>query len=106
LIPVPDPELEEYFPIEFLYSQKILQEHSMLQKRNFNEFKNKNKSDTAEGFELLMNEYKNESSLRPFKINDDKKTQFADSVNNLSETEFHGFEPLLNLLEKMIVGTN
>lgn len=103
-LPEPIPLVGKYCPIEFLYSKEILNSNNMLEKRNFNEFKNsyKNEATTPNEDEILNNEYQTENSLRAFKVRDSNKNKFAENLNTLNSGEFVGFNPLFDLVEKII----
>lgn len=103
-IPLGNPLLDKYCPIEYLYSKEVLEAHDMLELRNFQGFKAMYKSDSSNATEdtELNNEHTERSSLRVFKVRDDKKKIFSDSVQNLSKEEFAGFIPLLDLLDTII----
>lgn len=107
-LPVPDISIEEYCPIEYLYPMNILNENGMLEKRNFHEFKNSYKSETTttEKDNLLNEEYDKGTSLRVFKVNDSKKNKFSEDIEKLDPECFEGFNPLFNLLEKIIAYKN
>ncbi|MFQ9317153.1 AAA family ATPase [Dysgonomonas mossii] len=100
--------LDENCPIEFLYPKKILEANNILEKRNFGEFKNsfKNQASTPNDDKLLIDEYENGSTLRVFKVRDSYKNRFAENLNILSNNDFIGFNPLFDLLEKIIINNN
>lgn len=81
----------------------MLEKNNVLTKRNYNEFTNLIGFSTPEESNALSEEYKNETSLRPFKVNDDKKKPFSDAIQSFSEPEeFKGFKPTLELIAAII----
>jgi hypothetical protein len=102
-LPEPSAHLVKYCPIEFLYSKETLEKNDVLEKRNFNEFKNLYKSEapTPDEDALLNDEYRMESTLRVFKVKDSNKNRFAEIVKGLDSSSFIGFNLLLDLLEKI-----
>lgn len=90
---LPPHGLEKYCPVEYLYSKDILDSNNMLIKRkNYKDFTNLIGYSTPEESDMLSEEYKNETSLRPFKVNDDKKNTFSEVIQNFSDPEiFKGF---------------
>lgn len=102
-LPISDKNLNKYCPIEYLYTKETLANHDMLILRNFMEFKNLFQVEGAGLDEdtKLNEEYKDRNSLRAFKVNDNNKTIFSESANNFSPEDFAGFNPLLDLIEKI-----
>ncbi len=100
---IPPAGLEKYCPVEYLYAKDILNSNNLLTKRNYKEFSNLIGYSTPEESDMLSEEYKNESSLRPFKLNDDRKNSFSESVQSITEPEvFKGFVPTLELIASII----
>ena len=51
----------------------------------------------------LSEEYDKETSLRPFKVNDDNKNSFSESIQSISDPEvFKGFRPTIDLIASVI----
>ncbi|WP_066440514.1 AAA family ATPase [Chryseobacterium sp. CCH4-E10] len=101
-LPSNDNKLDKYCPIEYLYSKEILDKNDMLILRNFSEFKDMYKSDEIIEDQQLNTEYQECSTLRAFKVRDDNKTRFSESVKDLPKDQFTGFSPLLHLLDSII----
>lgn len=100
---MPPAGLENYCPVEYLYAKDILESNHMLIKRQYPEFSNMIGYSTPEESDMLSEEYKNESSLRPFKVNDDRKNSFSEFVKSITDPEvFTGFIPTLELLAAII----
>lgn len=100
---LPPVGLEYYCPVEYLYSKDVLVNNNVLTKRNYNEFTNLIGYSTPEESNQLSEEYKNETSLRPFKVNDDRKNIFSETVLQISDPEvFHGFKPTIDLIASII----
>lgn len=101
---IPPEGLDKYCPVEYLYSKDILDSNNMLIKRkNYKDFTNLIGYSTPEESDMLSEEYKNETSLRPFKVNDDKKNIFSEVVQSFSDPEiFKGFKPTLELIAAII----
>lgn len=99
----PEEWLENYCPVEYLYSRDILLENSVLTKRNINEFTNLIGFSSAEEMKKLSEEYDNETTLRPFKVNDDRKNAFSEAVQHISDPAvFEGFRPTIDLIASII----
>lgn len=99
----PPSGLEEYCPIEFLYPFDYLKSHGMLEKRNYNRYKDVFKGNSPEDDKAILCEYENESSLRPFKVSDCKKNEFAERIKQETNKElFLNFKPTVNLIKKII----
>lgn len=95
--------LEKYCPVEYLYPKDVLERNNVLTKRNFNEFTNLIGFSTPEESNRLSEEYENETSLRPFKVDDDKKNTFSTAVQSFSDPDmFKGFRPTLDLIAAII----
>lgn len=100
---LPPVGLEKYCPVEYLYSKDVLESNNVLTKRNYKEFTNLIGYSTPEESDRLSEEYKNETSLRPFKVNDDRKNSFSEAVQNFTDPEvFKGFRPTLDLIAAII----
>lgn len=100
---LPPTGLEKYCPVEYLYPKVVLDSNNALTKRNYIEFTHLIGYSTPEESEMLSEEYKNETSLRPFKMNDDKKHIFSDVVQGFTNPElFKGFKPTLELIAAII----
>lgn len=100
---LPPAGLEKYCPVEYLYSKDVLESNNVLSKRNYKEFTNLIGFTTPEESDALSEEYKNETSLRPFKVNDDKKNTFSETVQGFTDSEaFKGFKPTLELIAAII----
>ena len=100
---LPPAGLEKYCPVEYLYSKDVLESNNVLSKRNYKEFTNLIGFTTPEESDALSEEYKNETSLRPFKVNDDKKNIFSETVQGFTDSEvFKGFKPTLELIAAII----
>lgn len=95
--------LNRYCPIEFLYSYDYLKNHGMLEKRDFKEYQNLYKASTPEESTQLIEEYNNESGLRPYRIKDSNKDLFSQQCH--SETNpnvFSLFKPTLDVIKQII----
>ena len=91
--------LKEYCPIEFLYSKDFLDAHSMLVKRDYRDFQTLYKPTSPED----GSDYTDESTLRPFKVNDDRKNTFSETVQQISDPSvFKGFRPTIDLIDAII----
>ena len=100
---LPPHGLEKYCPVEFLYSKDILKTNNVLTKRNINEFINLMGFSNSDEMKKLSEDYDNEISLRPFKVNDDKKNTFSEVIQNFSDPKiFKGFKPTLELIAAII----
>jgi len=101
---LPPEGLDKYCPVEYLYSKEILDSNDMLIKRkNYKDFTNLIGYSTPEESDMLSEEYKNETTLRPFKVNDDKKNTFSEVVQSFSDPEvFKGFKPTFELIAAII----
>jgi len=100
---IPPKGLEKYCPVEFLYSKNILVDNNVLTKRKLNEFTNLSGFSSTEEMKKLTEEYETESSLRPFKVNDDMKTSFSETVRSINDTEaFNAFRPTIDLIAALI----
>ena len=100
---LPPAGLEKYCPVEYLYSKDVLDSNHVLTKRNFTEYINLMGLSTSEDAKALSEEYDNESTLRPFKVNDDRKNAFSETVQQISDpTVFEGYRPTLDLIDAII----
>lgn len=102
LIPLPDAKLGKYCPIEFLYSKTILTQENVIEKRNYKDFSNSYEPPTSQDAKALVEEYDTENTLRPFKVKDTIKNQFAGKVQEFEAQEFKDFTPLLDIFEAII----
>ena len=99
----PPSGLEEYCPIEFLYQFEHLKSHEMLEKRNYNQYKEIFKGKSPEEDKAIANEYENETSLRPFKVLDCKKNEFSESIKKETDRNlFANFELTLKLIKRIV----
>ena len=102
MIQSPD-ELQKYCPIEFLYPYDYLKRNEMLVKRKVQEFQFMYKAESEEEFIALANEYKEETSLRPFVIDDNKKNCFAEQIRTeIIRDLFKNFIPTLDLIKSIV----
>lgn len=100
---LPPEGLEKYCPVEYLYSKDVLLEKNVLTKRNINEFTNLIGFSSAEGMKKLSEEFDDEITLRPFKVNDDRKNIFSEAVQQISDPSvFEGFRPTIELIASII----
>ncbi len=100
---IPPEGLEKYCPVEYLYSKGVLESNNMLKKRDFKEFTNLIGYSTPDESDQLSDEFKNETSLRPFKVNDDKKNIFSETIQGFSDPEvFKAFKPTIDLIDRII----
>lgn len=100
---LPPAGLEKYCPVEYLYSKDVLDSNHVLTKRNFTEYINLMELSTSEDAKALSEEYDNESTLRPFKVNDDRKNAFSETVQQISDpTVFEGYRPTLDLIDAIL----
>lgn len=100
---LPPAGLEKYCPVEYLYSKDVLDSNHVLTKRNFTEYINLMGLSTSEDAKALSEEYDNESTLRPFKVNDDRKNAFSETVQQISDpTVFEGYRPTLDLIDAIL----
>ena len=75
----------------------------MLVKRKVQEFQFMYKAESDEGFVALANEFKEETSLRPFIVDDNKKNRFAELIKLETKRElFTGFIPTLNVIKSIV----
>lgn len=95
--------LEKYCPVEFLYPYDYLKSNNMLVKRNYNEYKETFKGRSPGEDKDIASEYEHETSLRPFKVLECKKNEFANSIKMKTNKElFINFEPTLILIKTII----
>lgn len=100
---LPPAGLEKYCPVEYLYSKDVLDSNHVLTKRNFTDYINLMGLSTSEDAKALSEEYDNESTLRPFKVNDDRKNAFSETVQQISDpTVFEGYRPTLDLIDAIL----
>lgn len=100
---LPPEGLEKYCPVEYLYSKDFLEKNDVLTKRNYGEFANLIGFSTPEESNKLSEEFNNETSLRPFKVNDSKKNAFSEVVQrSIAPEMFKGFRPTIDLIASII----
>ena len=100
---LPPEGLGNYCPVEFLYPKVFLDKYDVLKKRSYNEFTNLIGFSTPEESNQLSEEYKNETSLRPYKVNDDKKNTFSETVQQISDPKmFVQFRQTIDLIAAII----
>lgn len=100
---LPPHGLEKYCPVEFLYSKDVLKKNNVLTKRNINDFTNLIGFSNSDEMKKLLEDYDNEISLQPFKVNDDKKNTFSEIIQSFSNPEvFKEFKPTLELIKAII----
>lgn len=100
---LPPAGLEKYCPVEYLYSKEVLEKNNVLSKRNYTEFTNLIGFSTPEESEALSVEFKNETTLRPYKVNDDRKNTFSEAVEQFSDPAmFEGFRHTIELIDTII----
>lgn len=100
---LPPDGLEKYCPVEYLYSKEVLEKNNVLTKRNINEFTNLIGFSSSDEMNKLSEEFENETSLRPFKVNDDKKNTFSEAVQHISDPAvFEGFRRTIDLIASVI----
>lgn len=96
-------ELEKYCPIEFLYPHEYLKENKMLIKRNVKEFQSMYIVNTDVELSNLASEFQNETSLRPFLVDDNKKNSFAEQIKSETKRDlFINFIPTLKEIKEII----
>lgn len=100
---LPPAGLEKYCPVEYLYSKDVLDSNKVLTKRNYTDFTNLIGFSTPEESDALSEEFKNETTLRPFKVNDDQKNTFSEAVQQISDPQvFKGFKSTIDLIAAII----
>lgn len=100
---LPPAGLENYCPVEYLYSKDTLEANGVLTKRGINEFTSLIAFSSSEELKKLSEEYDKEISLRPFKVKDDKKNAFSEAVQRISDPKvFDGFRPTIELIAAII----
>lgn len=100
---LPPSNLEKYCPIEFLYPYNYLKENDMLIKRKVQEFQFMYKVETEKELLALGTEFKDEKSLRPFIVDDNKKNWFSEHVKIETNVGlFVNFRPILDVLRNII----
>ena len=101
---LPPAGLDKYCPVEYLYLKDVLESNNVLTKRNYTEFTNLIGFSTPEESDALSEEYKNETSLRPFKVNDDVKNKFSEAIQDINDPAvFEGFRPTLELIKAIVL---
>ena len=97
------PTLEKYCPVEFLYPKEVLKTNNVLVKRGFKEFANLMGYSSSEESINLSKEYDGETSIRPFKVNDDMKNSFSKAILSITDSSvFTGFKPTIDLIAAII----
>lgn len=100
---LPPEGLEKYCPVEYLYPQNVLVSNNVLTKRNINEFTYLIGFLSTEDMNRLSEEFDNETSLRPFKVNDDRKNAFSEAVQQFTDPRlFDGFRSTIDLIAAII----
>lgn len=100
---LPPRGLEKYCPVEFLYSKDVLEKNNMLKKLQINEFTRLIGFSSPEEMNELSEEFKNETTLRPFKVNDDRKNTFSETVQTITDSAvFEGFRPTIELIKSIV----
>lgn len=100
---LPPAGLENYCPVEYLYSKDVLVKNNVLKKRIFPDFINLTSLSTSEDAKALSEEYDNGTTLRPFRVNDDRKNTFSETVQQISDPAvFEGFRPTIELIASII----
>lgn len=95
--------LEKYCPVEFLYHFDFLKENDIIKKREYAEYTAIFAGTTPEESQKIIDEFKNESSLRPFKVNDDKKNMFSEIIKSEKNINlFENFKPTLDNIRNII----
>lgn len=103
----PPKGLENYCPVEFLYEREVLEKNNVLTKRNYNEFTNLIGYSSMEESETLLEEYKKNSTLRPYKVNDSVKNTFSENIQTVTDPKvFKGFRPTIELIAAIISRSN
>lgn len=103
VLPAPEDKLEKYCPIEFLYPMDILKTNGVLKKRNYADYKSTYKGINPTEDKEINDEYNNETTLRPFKANDNVKNLFAEKAETFNKSDFDGFIPLFELIKEIII---
>ena len=100
---IPPRGLEKYCPVEFLYSKDILEKNNVLTKRQYNEFTSLIGFSSPEESDKLSEEFKIGTSLRLFKVSDDIKNTFSETVESFSDPQvFEGFRSTIDLIGSII----
>ncbi len=100
---LPPTVLKKYCPVEFLYPKEVLVENNVLAKRNFKEFTNLIGFSSTDEINELSEDYKNETTLRPFKVKDDRKNIFSETVQQIDDPAvFEGFRSTIDLIASII----
>lgn len=75
----------------------------MLIKRKVQEFQFMYKVETEEGLLALGTEFKDETSLRPFIVDDNKKNWFSEQIKTETKIDlFMNFKPTMEVLKNII----
>lgn len=100
---LPPEGLEKYCPVEYLYPKDLLVSNNVLTKRNFNEFISLIGFSTPEETTALSEEFNNGTSLRPYKVNDNVKNTFSETIQTITDPNvFKAFKPTLDLIAAII----
>ena len=96
-------KLDKYCPIEFLYPFEYLKPKKILKKLDFREYKKSFKGANPKDDKELNDEYEKETFLRPYKVNDDEKNRFSESIKTETDDAiFKNFGPTIELIAKII----
>lgn len=100
---LPPADLEKYCPVEYLYPKEVLVENNVLMKRDYKEFTSLIGFSSPEESKALSEEFENETTLRPFKVNDDRKNTFSEAVQQITDPAvFEGFRHTMELIAAII----
>lgn len=100
---LPPKGLEKYCPVEYLYSKDVLEKNNVLKKLQINDFTSLIGFSTSDEMKELSEEYEKETSLRPFKVNDNVKSIFSETVQGYTDPKiFEGFRPTIELIASII----
>lgn len=100
---IPPKGLDKYCPVEFLYSRSALEANNVLVKRNISEFVSLIGYSTAEELKEISEEFDKETSLRPYKVNDNVKNTFSETITDFTDPElFKSFKPTIDLIAAII----
>lgn len=100
---LPPRGLDKYCPVEYLYPKDVLVKNNVLIKRNINEFTNLIGFSSPEEMNGLLEEFNKETSLRPYKVNDDRKNAFSEAIQHMNDAVvFEGFRPTIELIASII----
>jgi len=95
-------ELKPYCPIEFLYPFDYLEKKGIIEKRNKYDTINLYK-DIVDDPEELFKEYSDSRYLRQYKVKDNVKTSFAETIQKETDDAlFAGFKPTLDIIREIL----